>query len=80
MLLNPFSLPKLFQKVLQKKHGGFGHSIMAGEMYAKVVYLQKSVERKKIVKSQKPNISINEDLSLVSLGLSGSSLILLLLY
>ena len=54
MLLNPFSLPKLFQKVLQKKHGGFGHSIMAGEMYAKVVYLQKSVERKKTVKSQKP--------------------------
>ena len=60
----------------------FGHSVMAGEMYAKVVYLQISVERKKIVKYQKPkkyqvivihtykifvtNNTMNEDLSLSS--------------
>ena len=60
----------------------FCHSVMAREMYAKVVYLKESVERK-TVKYQKPkkkhqlilihtyeifvtNISMNKDLSLSS--------------
>ena len=59
MLLNPFSLPKLFQKFFQKKTkttkkqkkpnmmDEFGHSVMASEVYVEVVYLQISVERKK---------------------------------
>ena len=30
----------------------FGHSVMAGEMYAEVVYLHKSFDRKKTLKYQ----------------------------
>ena len=36
----------------------FCHSVMAGEMYAKVVYLKESDERK-TVKHQKPKKSTN---------------------
>ena len=31
----------------------FGHSLLAGEMYAEVISLQKLLERKKSVKKQK---------------------------
>ena len=37
----------------------FGHSVMAGEMYAKVVYLQKSVKRKKKLLSIRSQKSTN---------------------
>ena len=32
----------------------FDHSVLAGEMYAEVIYSQKLLERKKSVKYQKP--------------------------
>ena len=60
----------------------FGHSFLAEEMYAEVIYLQKSLQRKKSVKYQKPkkhqivfihtykifvtNISLSQDLTVSS--------------
>ena len=45
----PFFIAEVISKGFAKKNMAdqFGHSVMAGEMYAKVVYLQKSVKRKK---------------------------------
>ena len=54
--IEPFFIAQILSKGLAKKNmiNEFGHSFLAGEMYAEVIYLQKSLERKKSVKYQKP--------------------------
>ena len=51
----PFFIAQILWKGLAEKNmiDEFGHSLLAGEMYAEVISLQKLLERKKSVKKQK---------------------------
>ena len=46
--IEPFFIAQILSKRLaeKKKIYYFGHSVFAGEMYAEVIYLQKSLEKK----------------------------------
>ena len=50
--IEPFFITQILSKGLAEKNmiNEFDHSVLAGEMYAEVIYLQKLLERKKPVK------------------------------
>ena len=54
--IEPFFITQILSKGLAEKNmiNEFDHSVLAGEMYAEVIHLQKLLERKKPVKYQKP--------------------------
>ena len=53
--IEPFFIAQILSKGLAEKNmiNEFGNLVLAGEMYAEVIYLQKLLERKKSVKYQK---------------------------
>ena len=53
--IEPFFIAQILSKGLAEKNmiNEFGLSVLAGEMYEEVIYLQKLLERKKLVKYQK---------------------------
>ena len=59
--IEPFFIAHILSKGLAEKNmiDEFGLSVLVGEMYEEVIYLQKLLERKKSVKYQKPKKTPN---------------------